>query len=194
MAQAPNDPLALARRTGLPDALRVLVDRLPRGGWEAHPEFNDLTRFWLERHLGFRRLQAALEAETEAALDRRSDPRRAAAQIARIAGLYLNELHGHHQIEDAHYFPTLRLQDPRLETGFDLLDADHHALHAGLAAMAEAANAALRGLTLAPADLTPAGHMHETLAGFGRLVGRHLEDEEDLIVPVILEYRGGGVS
>ncbi len=191
---APEDPLALAGRDGLPDALRVLLERYPRPGWEAHPEFNALTRFWLDRHLLFRRLHGLLVAEAQAVLDRDADPRRAAAQIARLGGMFLNDLHGHHRIEDLHYFPALRAQDPRLEAGFDLLDADHHALHEGLATLADRMNAALRGLAEAPADLTPAGAMLADIERFGGLLHRHLTDEEELIVPVILEFRGAGLG
>jgi hypothetical protein len=102
-----SDPLALDTRTGLPDALRVLVEKYPREGWEGHPNFNGLTRFWLERHLMFRRLQGMLLAETEGGLDRARDPRQVAAQLGRLASMFLNELHGHHTIEDVHYFPAL---------------------------------------------------------------------------------------
>jgi hypothetical protein len=191
----PADPaLALADRAGLPDALRVLLERHPRAGWEVHPEFNDLTRFWLERHLMFRRLQGLLLDETAAALDRAADPRRTASQISRLGGMFLNELHGQHQIEDAHYFPALRAREPRLDAGFELLDADHHALHDALDRLAADANAALRGLIAEPANLTPSGRLRTTLEGFGRLLDRHLTDEEELIVPVILEHRGADVS
>lgn len=188
------NPLDLAARSGLPDALRVLAERYPRPGWEAHPEFNALTRFWLDRHLMFRRLQDMLVTETQGALDRKADPRRSAASISRLAGLYLNELEGHHRIEDGHYFPLLRAQDPRLVAGFDLLDADHHALHEGLETLAARANAALRGLAAKPADLTPSGALLTDLERFGRLLDRHLTDEEELIVPVILEHRGAGLE
>ncbi len=188
------DDLALALRTGLPDALRVLVERYPRTGWEAHPQFNALIRFWLDRHLMFRGLQASLLSETEAFLDDRREARAYGAGLARTAGLFLNELHAHHGIEDAQYFPALRLQDPRLEAGFDLLDADHHALDGHLHGLAETAGAVLRSLQTDPVPRDPAARLHGTLAGFGRFLDRHLADEEELVVPVILAYRGGGVS
>ena len=77
-----KDPLDLDRRTGLPDALRILAEKYPREIWEAHPEFNALTRFWLDRHLMFRRLQGMLIAETETYLDRTADPARYAANLS----------------------------------------------------------------------------------------------------------------
>jgi hypothetical protein len=190
----PSAPLDLATRTGLPDALRVLLERYPRPGWEGHPEFNALTRFWLDRHLMFRRLQTGLVEETRGFLDRSTDPRRYGAALSRLAGLYLNELHGHHHIEDLHYFPLLRAQDARLEAGFDLLDRDHHDLDGGLHRLADRANAVLRGLGEPGAGRDAAGALLGELERFAVFLDRHLTDEEDLIVPVILEYRGAGLG
>ena len=39
--------LSLARRDGLPDALRVLLAEYPREAWESHPNLTALMRFWL---------------------------------------------------------------------------------------------------------------------------------------------------
>lgn len=188
-----NPSLDLATRTGLPDALRVLVETHPRPGWEAHPEFDALTRFWLDRHLMFRRLQTGLVEATQGFLDGAADPRRFGATLSRLAGLYLTELHGHHAIEDAHYFPLLRAQDARLEAGFDLLDADHHDLDRGLHRLAEQTNAVLRGLGGPGAGRDAAGHLGAALDRFGVFLDRHLTDEEELVIPVILEYRGAGL-
>jgi len=90
--------LDLATRTGLPDALRVLVERHARARWEGHPEFNALTRFWLDRHLMFRRLQVQLVTETAGFLDRKREPRRFGADLSRLGGMFVSELHGHHHV------------------------------------------------------------------------------------------------
>jgi hypothetical protein len=173
--------------------LRVLLEKHPRPGWEAHPEFDALTRFWLDRHLMFRRLQASMVEETQGFLDHSAAPRAFGGRLSRLAGLYLNELHGHHQIEDMHYFPALRAQDARLGTGFDLLDRDHHDLDGGLHELAERANAVLRALDDPTGGHDAAGRLLGALEGFSTFLDRHLTDEEDLIVPVILEYRGAGL-
>ena len=57
-----------------PTRCGVLVGHIRAIGWEAHPHFTALTRFWLDRHLGFRRMQGLLVEETEAFLDRARDP------------------------------------------------------------------------------------------------------------------------
>jgi len=179
----------------LPDALRVLLVVHPRARWEGDPYFNDLTRFWLDRHLMFRRLQGMLVAETERFLDRRQEGRAFGGQIVRLGQLYLTELHGHHTIEDVHYFPLLKGLDARLGAGFELLDSDHQAMDAGLRRLAEAANAVLTQLRAAGAPVQGGAEaLRKELLGFGRLLDRHLTDEEELVVPVILEHKGAGLG
>lgn len=187
------DDLALARRTGLPDPLRVLVEKYPRLVWEGHPHFTELTRFWLDMHLNFRRMQGILETETESFLNRGREPAAYANGLAQVASRFLNELHGHHSIEDHHYFPLLKTLDARIAWGFDLLDADHQAMDGAIHRLAEATNAVL----MAVRDGTPAeaaaGELHGQLRSFGRMVDRHLIDEEELVVPVILDHPEAGV-
>lgn len=188
------DELALATRHGLPDALRVLVDRYPRGTWEAHPYFTAMTRFWLDRHLGFRRMQGMLIGETQGFLDRDREPRRYAHGLARLAGMFLNDLHGHHGIEDHHYFPLLKTLDARLERGFELLDADHHALDGEIHAMAEATNRVLAAVRSDRPAEAAAEALRGRLAVFERFLDRHLTDEEEIVVPVILDNPGAGLD
>lgn len=182
------DKLALGTRARLPDPLRVLAEKHPRLTWEAHPEFSALTRFWLDRHLGFRRLQTALIAETEGFLGKKVDPRRYGGTLARLAGHFINELHGHHHIEDDQYFPLLTLQDQRLTAGFDLLDRDHKSIDPKLDSLAKHTNAVLADLRAKTPDLRLTDRLRREFTGFQRLLDRHLIDEEELVVPVILEY------
>ena len=177
----------LETRKALPDALRVLADALPRSGWEAHPNFTGLIRFWLDRHLMFREVLGRLRTGSELYLDRKVDPKRHASETARYAGFFLNELHGHHGIEDHHYFPALIGLDGRLVRGFELLDADHQALDGHIHAMAQTTNAFLQ--RLGEADARDRGaDLGAALGRFETFLDRHLTDEEDLVVPVILTY------
>ena len=142
------DPLALDTRTdagtGLPEALRVLLAAYPRAGWAADPQFHGLVSFWLERHQMFRKLLGILREDTALLLDRQSDPQTFAARLGRFGGMFVNELHGHHQIEDQHYFPLLAQKDARIIRGFDILDSDHHALDGLLDGFVKGANALLQ--------------------------------------------------
>jgi hypothetical protein len=176
-------------RTGLPDALRVLVRDYPRDIWQGHSNFDGLTRFWLDRHLGFRSLLDQWQAETRLFLDRNAEGRAHASRTLRLGGALVEGLHGHHGIEDAHYFPLLSGLEPRLAPGFDLLDADHQALDGHLATLTDTTNAHLRALTEGKADARATGGAVLTgLKGFAGFLDRHLTDEEDLVVPVILHH------
>lgn len=179
----------LTQRDGLPDALRILLEQYPRDIWQSHRNFDGLTRFWLERHMMFRQALGQWQADTRAFMDKGRDARAHGQQTARLGGFLINELHGHHQIEDAHYFPALTVAEPRLAKGFELLDADHHALDSELAALTDAANTHLRALGDRNADTRAnAARMLAQLDGFERFLNRHLLDEEELVVPVILHH------
>lgn len=182
----------LESRAGLPDALRVLCEDYPREAWETHPNFSGLVQFWLERHLMFRKLMQVIGADTRALLDRAQDPAAYRARLGRFGNILLGQLHEHHHIEDAHYFPKLVTMDGRLQKGFDLLDADHHALDGLMQGFAAGANAALQ----APDDAALREAAAEFAGGAARfegLIGRHLEDEEDLIVPILLKHGAPGL-
>ena len=173
---------ALTTRPGLPPHLRVLVEELPRLTWEQQPNFGGLAAFWLDRHLDFRHLTTLLQTDTESLLDGGMSPDDHAQRLAHYGTSLLQSLHGHHQIEDDHYFPMMTKMDPRVTTAFTLLDADHHALDALIAGFADAANAVLQTHPDAPQKF------HANLLQFNHLLIRHLEDEEDIVIPIILRH------
>lgn len=172
----------------LTDDLLVLLARHPRETWPEHPNLGDLSRFWLARHDWFRRADAELAAATAAAVERQIDPDRFAPWLAAALQRFLGELEGHHSVEDHHYFPVFRRIESRLGRGFDLLDGDHDALHHAIDEIAGAANAYLGAYRTGPdkaADLLLRfAEIRERLGG-GLI--RHLADEEDLIIPIILD-------
>ncbi len=192
------DPLALDTRTdagaGLPEALRLLLADYPRDGWAADPQFHGLVSFWLERHQMFRKLLGILREDTALLLDRQSEPATFAARLGRFGGMFVNELHGHHQIEDQHYFPLLAQKDARIIRGFDILDSDHHALDGLLDDFVKGANGVLQRRDERATLQTAAGRFASDLDRLERLIDRHLTDEEDLIVPVILRHGTAGLG
>jgi len=182
------ESLDLARRSGWPEDLRVLVSRYPREQWDGHANLGEMARFWLSRHAMFRELTDTIrQIETEFRAGRLPPPEFARAFVPRLQFL-LSQLEVHHQIEDYHYFPIFRAADARLARGFDVLESDHHAIHADMAATAETANALLRALA-GDADSLRARTDDYAAASGALLKGllRHLDDEEDLIVPLILD-------
>ncbi len=178
----------LEERSGLPDALRVLVEEYPRAGWENDPGFEGLLRFWLDRHLMFRRILSQMQKDTETFLNNDLSTRFYGAHLSRYGGLFVQELHGHHSIEDHHYFPKLIDLDARISRGFDILDADHHAIDGHLNLFVEQANAVLQQAEDREKMVPVADTFLKQLRGLERLLDRHLTDEEELVVPVVLKY------
>jgi hypothetical protein len=167
---------------------KVLLERHPRSSW--HGAHSASAAFWLEVHEHLRRDAAGLLA---AGSDYRGSPQRLAVVAApRLNGL-IAAMHGHHQIEDLHYFPLFRRTEPQLAAGFDRLERDH----AALGRHVEAAVAALRELRAAvehavqPADGSTvelaAGRYVEAAAALCGELTRHLDDEENIVVPLLLE-------
>ena len=183
----PITDFKLDARTGLPDALRVLLAEFPRQDWQGHQHFSGLISFWLDRHMLFRQIMAAMDEHTQQVMDGNLDPRRYSSQLSRYARLFVGQLHGHHHIEDTHYFPVLATLDSRLQRGFAILDADHHQLDAQLHIFTDAANSVITPTepTLVTDD---AGHFLEVLTQLNRFLERHLIDEEELVVPIILKH------
>jgi iron-sulfur cluster repair protein YtfE (RIC family) len=179
--------LDLASRSGWPEDLRVLIAQFPREQWEGHANLGEMARFWLSRHAMFRELSGAIEQVTESFLNGGLPAADFPRQMVPRLQFLLQQLDVHHQIEDQHYFPIFRAAEERLARGFDVLEGDHHAIHAEMAATAETANALLRALA-DRADARQQGDAYASASG-GLLKGltRHLDDEEDLIVPLILD-------
>ena len=182
------DALALACRSGWPEDLRVLVARYPREQWDGHPNLGEMARFWLSRHAMFRELSAAIEQIAAVFRAGKLPPEEFARQFVPRLQFMLDQLNVHHQIEDLHYFPIFRAADERLARGFDVLESDHHHIHADMARTAETANALLHSLQGGGDTMRRCGDDYTDASG-ALLKGlvRHLDDEEDLIVPLILD-------
>ncbi len=147
-----------------------------------------MARFWLSRHDMFRELAGMIqEIETQfraGALPAEQFPR---VFVPRLQFM-LSQLDLHHQIEDFHHFPLFRAADERLARGFDVLEGDHHAIHTDMEKTADTANALLRALGGDGDTLRRHGDDYADASGAlikGLL--RHLDDEEDLVVPLILD-------
>jgi Hemerythrin HHE cation binding domain len=182
------EDLALARRNGWPKDLRVLIARYPRERWAGHANLGAMARFWLSRHAMFRELAETIQAVETQFRAGALGPADFARQFVPRLQFLLSQLGVHHQIEDLHYFPIFRAAETRLARGFDVLEGDHHAIHADMGRTAESANALLRALNGNADALRRCGDDYAAASG-ALLTGliRHLDDEEDLIVPLILD-------
>lgn len=185
---ADSDPLALDGRSRLPAEWLALLARHPRAGWGDHPSLGMTARFWLDRHAAFRRLGRELQQRAEGFQGGGVTPEDFQHWFAPRLQLLLGELNGHHQVEDFHYFPVFRRAAPELDGGFDLLDRDHKTLHLGLVETAEAANALLQALARQPENAEgPTAAYAEASARLLQRMERHLDDEEDLVIPLMLD-------
>jgi hemerythrin-like domain-containing protein len=180
--------LDLQSRNGWPDELRLLIDRYPREVWTGHANLGEMARFWLDRHQGFRDLGKALSGATSDFHQGKTPPETFRRFFAPRLQFLLQNLEGHHQIEDLHFFPLFRAAEQRLMKGFDVLEGDHEAIHAEIMRTVESANELLRTIESSDdvrrkATDSYAGASEKLL----KFLVRHLDDEEDLIMPVILD-------
>ena len=183
-----DDISLLETREGLPDDLRFLADQYPRGEWQAHSNIHGMAGFWLQRHDMFREMGVLLTGGIADYREGRKDAREFAAFFAPRLNLFLGNLDGHHNVEDHHYFPVFAKAEPRLKRGFDILDGDHHLIHDALERNAETANAFLRALQESEDRQRFAADAYaDENSRLIAMLKRHLDDEEDLIIPLILD-------
>ena len=95
---------------------------------------------------------------------------------------------GHHHVEDYSYFPIFRAAEKRLAKGFDVLEGDHQAMHAEILRTVESANGLLRAMERDDDARRAATDAYtDASEQLLKFLVRHLDDEEDLIMPVILD-------
>jgi hypothetical protein len=175
-----------------PAELTFLLERHPRATWPVRRSAS--VEFWLAVHERLRRDCAGLAAiADEYRAGRHAAPQLAIFAAPRLRGL-IAAMHGHHQIEDVEYFHAFRRTEPRLARGFDLLEREHAELNAdvdaALAALGElraAAERAAQAGAAATLALAAQRYVEITERLCERLL-RHLNDEEDLVVPLLLEH------
>jgi len=180
-----SDALDLARRQGLPAPWLALRDRFPRSRW-GEAGLNPVAAHWLQMHAGFRHHGDHMTALAAAFRTDPADPRGLHAQLIPALQAFLQHLDGHHRIESGHYFPMFRQIEPDIAAGIDLLDRDHHAVHAHLQALFDAG----RGFHMAvagnaPDAVSPAHRLADALDAALPSLTRHLDDEEDIVIPLI---------
>lgn len=174
----------------MPEELRFLAERYPRDQWDAHPGFKEKTRHWLGAHQMFRRLAEQIRLDTERYLEGDYTDEDYAGRLSYCGGHLVGNLHGHHTWEDHSYFPELSAADARFDAGLDLLEKDHADLDVVLEDFTSQANRVIKLSRLDAAQAKDeAGQVHATSEVIEAFLKRHLGDEEDLVVPIILHHR-----
>lgn len=143
-------------------------------------------RRWLHMHGGFRAHQVEMGAMVNAWRNGQIDVATLHRALIPALQQFLQHLDGHHRIESGHYFPALRRLEPRIAAGIDLLDRDHDAIHAHIEAMVETGRALHQAVATGAADAGDRAHrLAEVLDRTGPQLARHLDDEEDIVIPLI---------
>lgn len=174
----------------IPEELRFLSNRYPRDDWEAHPGFKEKTRHWLGAHQTFRRAAKRVRVDTQEFLNREIALDDYVGRLSYFGGNLVANLHGHHGWEDRSYFPELSAADPRFDAGLELLEQDHADLDVVLDDLTRKANRVIRLATMdekqAHEEANAVLPAAEAIEAF---LERHLADEEELAVPIILHHR-----
>lgn len=111
-------------------------------------------------------------------------------QLIYRGGALVRNLHGHLGWEDHSYFPELSAADPRFNAGLESMEKDHVVLHEVLDSFTETANRAITMLQLNnKKHRNEIGALHLSAETIEALLQRHLGDEEELAVPIILLHR-----
>ncbi len=187
------DPqLRLDARSGLPEDWRFLLADYPRETWTAHTNLGEHTRFWLSIHRYFRITGVQLASRGDDYREGRISSHEFRTAIAPRLQQFLETLDHHHRIEDHVFFPKFMAADRRFVKGIELLEADHSIVDAEVHQMINTANDLLRtpaddGETLKRVGMAFAGSSDRIV----KLLGRHLDDEEEIVVPLMLD-RGEG--
>ena len=178
------------RTEDMPSEMGLLLAQYPRENWDAHPGFKEKTKHWLGAHQMFKRVARHLSLGTERFLDHDKSIETYANELSHYGSALVGNLHGHHGWEDYSYFPELRAADPRFDVGLDILEKDHHELDAVLEHFVEVAR---RTIKLAQLDEKQAFDEAAKVLGATQIIEkfleRHLRDEEELAVPIILHHR-----
>lgn len=180
-------------RQGLPDEMQILLRDYPREVWPDHPNFARSIQNWMGAHAMFRQLGKITTTDTEAFLQKDMDPERYASRLGHFGTLLVRNLHGHHTWEDRDYFPELMAADDRFEAGLEMLETDHEVLDQTLDTFTRTANRFLKLSELDPKQAyEEASGLRDQTEAIGRFLTRHLTDEEELVVPILLHHKMRG--
>jgi iron-sulfur cluster repair protein YtfE (RIC family) len=181
LSEAPD---ALADRPGLPSELLYLREAFPRDRWTTalHPT----AAHWLQMHAGFRDHQTRMAALTGQWRTGTIDATTLHRALIPALQAFLQHLDGHHRVESGHYFPAMRKLEPRIVPGLDLLDRDHDEIHAHLEALFQAGMGLHQAVSVRATDAADHAHrLADVLDVIAPSLLRHLDDEEDIVIPLI---------
>ena len=162
---------------------------MARQDWSKHPAFAGSAAFFIAYHGNLLNTINNLVSQLETLIQLNQSKGYSPTQLQPVlrSGLYLVEkAHHHHQIEDASYFPQFRKMLPQFSTAMDLLDDDHLVLDEALHRLKHTIQQAYGQALLSSyyvADL------YQQAKVLKKVLARHLQDEEEIIIPIFLKYQ-----
>ena len=150
-------------------------------------------RFWMEIHKGLLNASATLPqwCEKLLSLDDAQALRSLQPRLVSLGSQLIHHAHGHHHIEDDHFFPVFLRRYPELANPIDLLERDHEVLAMVLDDMEKAVTGmgAISQDASGRDDLLKAGEvLHKAAQRLDRLFIRHIGDEEEICLPVLAKW------
>lgn len=181
---------SIHHRKSLPEDMQILLRDYPRQAWPDHPHFARSIENWMGAHQMFRQLGDIVRSQTEQYLDHDRDEADFSSRLGYYGDLLVRNLHGHHTWEDRSFFPELSRADARFDPGLDTLENDHQVLDETMDRFTRTANRAIKLIQLEPAQARDeVGKLHGLATEIEGFLARHLEDEENLVVPIILHHK-----
>ncbi|WP_412562354.1 hemerythrin domain-containing protein [Thalassobius sp. MITS945101] len=180
----------IAVRQGLPEEMQTLLREYPRDAWPDHPNFAGLIQRWMGAHTMFHQMAEIVTTDTKEMLDRKLDPDWYAMRLGHFGNALVRNLHGHHTWEDHKFFPELMDADNRFIDGLEILESDHEQMDQLLAELVRSSNRFIQLMDLSAKDAPD--ELPEVLKNAGAIqhfLQRHLSDEEDLAVPILLHHK-----
>lgn len=177
-----SDEFTLAARNGLPEDLLHLRAKYPRDTWTGNENLGEWVQFWLGRHGMFRELGAMMTDACEQLQGERISAGEFVPWLTPRLEFFFGHLDLHHKIEEFHIFPAFARAEPALQRGFTLLESDHQEIHVLVDALQAATTRLVAAEETAGEDTT------RELGALLRGLMAHLDDEEDLIVPIVLDH------
>lgn len=173
--------------------MRTLLRDYPREAWPDHPNFARSIRKWMGAHSAFRQAAALLNDQSAQMQEDQIDSERFIANLGYYGRGLVQNLHGHHTWEDLKFFPELSSADGRFDRGLDMLETDHVQMDGVLEGFQRTLHRVLLLSQMAPEqvrDELPA--LTEQTGALRSFLKRHLSDEEDLVVPILLHHKMRG--
>ena len=171
----------------MPDSIQAQLLKPSRENWSRHSRYDGKAKFFIDIHSRILAMNQGLIQNLEKVLN--NSPEAANSHPILHETLVLGDgliqfAHHHHHIEDDHYFPQFIQLEPKLEDAVRLLDGDHNALSVTL----DDTERTLKQTTYAEKPYSSLGLLHERAIDLNKLISRHLLDEEEIIIPILLKY------